>query len=142
MRLIKQKGTAAEVKEAFAALVAVMKEMNPLFNFPDNETATKKEAQKKKLNKFKEALKVKKDIAVAEAQKACELFRCFVTGEAQMQWDRIVNKMHTENLWFGMNGKASKCICVRSWIFFMDCIKLHKLTVFPADTTEKQHYYM
>jgi hypothetical protein len=24
----------------------------------------------------------------------------------------------------------------------MDCIKLHKLTVFPADAAEKQHYYM
>jgi hypothetical protein len=24
----------------------------------------------------------------------------------------------------------------------MDCIKLHKLTIFPVDTTEKQHYYM
>ncbi len=24
----------------------------------------------------------------------------------------------------------------------MDCIKLHKLTVFPANAAEKQHYYM
>ncbi len=24
----------------------------------------------------------------------------------------------------------------------MDYIELHKLTVFPADTAEKQHYYM
>jgi hypothetical protein len=24
----------------------------------------------------------------------------------------------------------------------MDCIELHKLTVFPADAAEKQHYYM
>jgi hypothetical protein len=24
----------------------------------------------------------------------------------------------------------------------MDCIKLHKLTVFPADAAEKQHYYI
>jgi hypothetical protein len=24
----------------------------------------------------------------------------------------------------------------------MDCIKLHKLTIFPADAAEKQHYYM
>ncbi len=25
---------------------------------------------------------------------------------------------------------------------FLDCIKLHKLTVFPVDATEKQRYYM
>jgi hypothetical protein len=50
MHLIKQKGTAAEVKESFAALVAVRKEKSPLFNFPDNETAAEEELQKKKLN--------------------------------------------------------------------------------------------
>jgi hypothetical protein len=31
---------------------------------------------------------------------------------------------------------------MKSWISFMDCIELHKLTVFPADAAEKQHYYM
>jgi hypothetical protein len=37
---------------------------------------------------------------------------------------------------------ANKGICMKSWILFMDCIKLHKLTFFPADAAEKQHYYM
>jgi hypothetical protein len=36
LHLVKQKGTAAKVKEAFAALVAERKEMSPLFEFPDN----------------------------------------------------------------------------------------------------------
>ncbi len=35
LRLVEQKGTAAKVKEAFAALVAVRKEMSPNFNFPE-----------------------------------------------------------------------------------------------------------
>jgi hypothetical protein len=26
--------------------------------------------------------------------------------------------------------------------FLIDCIKIHKLTIFPADAAEKQHYYM
>jgi hypothetical protein len=25
---------------------------------------------------------------------------------------------------------------------FLDCIELHKLTIFPVDAAEKQHYYM
>jgi hypothetical protein len=41
-----------------------------------------------------------------------------------------------------MSGKSNKGICVKSWILFMDYIELHKLTIFPADTAEKQHYYM
>jgi hypothetical protein len=49
LRLVKEKGTAAEVKEAFAALVKVRKEMSPFFNFPEDKTVAKKEARKKKL---------------------------------------------------------------------------------------------
>ncbi len=56
--------------------------------------------------------------------------------------DRIVNEMHTKNPWIGMNGESNKGICVKSWISFMDCIELHRLTVFPAEAAEKQHYYM
>ncbi len=37
---LKQKGTAAKVKEAFAAFVAVRKELSPLLEFPDDEIAT------------------------------------------------------------------------------------------------------
>jgi hypothetical protein len=149
--LVEQKRTAAKVKEAFAAFIAVRKEMSHFFFDslmtrlqPRKKQEKRSKARKKKLNnlKDKEALKAKKDIGVAEAQKAYELFRCFVVGEARMQWDRIVNEMHTKNQWIGVNGKANKGICVRSWISFMDCIELHKLTIFPADTAKKQHYYM
>ncbi len=93
-------------------LVAVGKEMKPLFKFPEDETLAEKEARKKKLNKLKEALKAKKDIAVVEAQKAYKLLCCFVVREAQMQWDRIVNEMYMKNPWIGMNGKSNKGICV------------------------------
>jgi hypothetical protein len=141
-RLAEQKGTAAEVKEAFAALAAVRKEMSPFFNFPEDETVAAKEARKKKLNKLNESLKAKKTIAVELAQKVYELFRCFVLGKAQTQWDRIMNEMHTKNPWIGVNGKSNKGVCLKSWISFMDCIELNKLTVFPADAAEKQRYYM
>jgi hypothetical protein len=142
LRLVKQKGTAAKVKEAFAAFVTVRKEISPLLEFPDDKTATKKEARKKKLNNLKEALKAKKDIAVKKAQKAYKLFLCFVVGKAQTNCDRIVNEMHMKNPWVGMNGKSNKGLCIPSLISFMNCIKLHKLTVFPADAVEKQCYYM
>ncbi len=49
LRLVEQKGTAAEVKEAFTALVKVRKEMSPFFNFPEDETPAEKEVRKKKL---------------------------------------------------------------------------------------------
>ncbi len=142
LQLVEQKGTAAEVKEAFAALVKVRKEMSPVFNFPEDKTAAKKEARKKKLSNLNKFLKAKKSFAVKQAQKAYKLFRCFIVGKAQAQWDRIVNEMHTKNPWIGVNSNSNKGTCMKSWISFMDCIELHKLTIFPADTAEKQHYYM
>jgi hypothetical protein len=50
--------------------------------------------------------------------------------------------MHTKNPWIGVNGKSNRGIYVKSWILFMDCIELHKLTVIPAGAAEKQRYYM
>ena len=70
------------MKEAFAALVKVRKEMSPFFNFPEDETVAKKEARKKKLSNLNKSLKAKKSFAVKQAQKAYELFHCFVVGEA------------------------------------------------------------
>jgi hypothetical protein len=78
--LVEQKGTAAKVKEAFAAFVAVRKEMSPLLDVPEDKTANEKEARKKKLSNLKGALHVKKDVAVEKAQKAYKLFHCFVIG--------------------------------------------------------------
>jgi hypothetical protein len=142
LHLVEQKGMAAKVKEAFAALVAARKEMSPFFNFPEDETVATKEARTKKLNKPNKSLKAKETIDVELAQKAYKLFCCFVVSEARMQLERIVNEMHTKNPWIGMNGKSNKGICLKSWISFMDCIDLYKLTIFPADTAEKQQYYM
>jgi hypothetical protein len=50
--------------------------------------------------------------------------------------------MHTKDLWISVNGSSNKDPWVRSWLSFQDCIKLHKLTLFPVDATEKQHFYM
>jgi hypothetical protein len=141
LQLIKQKGTAVEVKDAFAALVKVKKEKSP-FNFTEDKSAAEKEARKKKLSNLNESLKAKKSFLVKQAQKAYKLFCCFIVGKVGMQWDRIMNEMHTKNPWIGINSKSNKGIRVKSWISFMDCIELHKLTIFPADAAEKQRYYM
>jgi hypothetical protein len=138
MHLIEQKGMAQDVTKAFEVLVEVRKKLQPLLQFPDNKTETAKEEGKKKLLKIKKTLKNKHDFAVTEAQKAYKLFHCFVVGKARMQWDKIVHEMHSKDTWIGMNGKSNQGLCMRSWLSFQDCIKLHKLTVFPADITENR----
>jgi hypothetical protein len=92
--------------------------------------------------KFKKFLKTKCNFAIAGAQKAYKLFCCFVVGEGLTQWDKIVHEIHSKDPWVSMNGKSQKGLCVCSWLSFQDCIELHTLTIFPADATEKQHFYM
>ncbi len=108
LRLIEQKGTVAEVQEAFAALVKVGKEMSPFFNFPEDESLAKKEVRKKKLVNLNKSLKAKKSFMVEQAQKAYKLFHCFIVGKAQMQWDRIVNEMHTKNPWLASTANPTR----------------------------------
>jgi hypothetical protein len=131
-----------DARKAFQALVEVRREMKPLFKFPEDKAEAKKQVQKQTLSKYKEILKAKKSVAVAEAQKTYAVFHCFFVGNSRTQWDRIVHEMHAKDLWIGVNGISDKGPRVCSWIFFMDCIKLHKLTVFPVDATEQQHFYM
>ncbi len=42
------------------------------------------------LDRFKEILKAKKVVAIAESQKAYKMFCLFVVGDQQTQWDKIV----------------------------------------------------
>jgi hypothetical protein len=69
LRVIEQRGTEQDVRKAFQALVEVRREMKPLFEFPEDETEAEKKDQKQKLLEYKEILKAKKSVAVAEAQK-------------------------------------------------------------------------
>jgi hypothetical protein len=116
--------------------------MKPYFEFPEDETEAAKEIWKQMLSEYKKIFKAKKSVAIAETQKLYEMFCCFVVGNPQNQWDKIVHEMHARDPWINVIGSSNKAPCFCSWLSFLDCIKLHKLTIFPVDTTEKQHYYM
>ncbi len=81
-----------------------------------------------------------------EAQKAYkkaiaklyEQLRNLLSGDTQSQWDRICRDMHERDLWAAVNGQVTKGRRPRTWMSFLDCLKLHKLTVFSADAAEKQ----
>ncbi len=50
--------------------------------------------------------------------------------------------MHKRDSWAGVNNEKTIRRHLRSWITFGDCLELPKLTVFIADMTKRQHYYM
>ena len=42
----------------------------------------------------------------------------------------------------GVNGQVTKGRRPQMWTSFLDCLELHKLTVFSADTAKRQRFYI
>jgi hypothetical protein len=85
-----------------------------------------------------------------EAQKAhnkavaklYEQLRNLLSSDAQSQWDRVFRKMHEHGSWAAVNGQVTKGRHLQMRMSFLDCLELHKLTVFSADAAEKQRFYI
>jgi hypothetical protein len=79
------------------------------------------------------------DKAIAELY---ESLRNLLSGDAQSQWDHACRKMHKSDSWAAVDGKITEGRRPRTWMSFLDCLKLHKLTVFSADAADKQRFYI
>ena len=77
--------------------------------------------------------------AVAESY---EQLRNLLFGNAQSQWDCTCRKMHECDSRAAVNGQVTKGRRPRMWKSFLDCLKLHKLTAFSADTAKRQWFYI
>ncbi len=49
--------------------------------------------------------------------------------------------MHERDSGAAVNGQVTKGRRPRTWTSFLDCLELHKLTVFSADAAERQQFY-
>ncbi len=68
--------------------------------------------------------------------------RNLLSGNAQSQWDCVCCEMHKRDTWAAVNGQVTKSRHPRTWMSFLDCFELHKLTVFSADAAERQRFYI
>jgi len=71
-----------------------------------------------------------------------ELLRNLLASKPQTQWDRVIREMHERDLWAGPNGKKHNGKQPKGYKAFLDCLELHKLTVFSADAAKKQRYHI
>jgi hypothetical protein len=79
------------------------------------------------------------DKAIAEMYKQ---LRNLLSGDTQSQWDRVCCEMHERDSWAAVNNQVTKGGHPRTWMSFLDCLKLHKLMVFSADTAKRQRFYI
>jgi hypothetical protein len=62
--------------------------------------------------------------------------RNLLSGDAQSRWDCTCHEMHERDLWAAVNGQVTKGRRPQMWMSFLDCLELHKLTVFSADAAK------
>jgi hypothetical protein len=74
--------------------------------------------------------------------KSHEQLRNLLYGDAQSQWDCVCRKMHERDSWAAVNGQVAKGRRLQTWMSFLDCLELHKLTVFSADAAKRQRFYI
>ncbi len=77
------------------------------------------------------------DKAIAETYNQ---LRNLLYGDAQSQWDCVCHEMHKHDSWAAVNYQVTKGRRPQMWMSFLDCLELHKLTVFSADAAEKQRF--
>ncbi len=73
--------------------------------------------------------------------KLYEQLRNQLSGDAQSQLDCVCWEMHERDSWAAVNGQVTKGRHPQTWMSFVDCLELHKLTVFSADATKRQQFY-
>jgi hypothetical protein len=81
-------------------------------------------------------------MALTEIVKAYELFCIYFVGKARTQWDKVVQEMHQKDPLVAVNRTLNKGPHKKTWESFLDCIELHKLTIFSWDAPELQWHYM
>ncbi len=79
------------------------------------------------------------DKAIAETYRQ---LRNLLSGDAQSQWDRVCRKMHVHDSWAAVNTQVTKGRRLQMWMSILDCLELHKLTVFSVDAAKRQRFYI
>jgi hypothetical protein len=132
IRLIEQKDLENSVEKVFVATSEIEEKVGPLYKklsmFKDPQ---EKESLKKRINT------TEKDLEKAEKKALTEIVEAYGT-----LWDKLVWEMHHKDPWVAVNGSLNPGLRKKTWESFLDCIELHKLTIFSCDASALQWYYM
>ena len=107
-----------------------------------SKSQQEKDNLKKLIDQAEKLLEQNEKTALKEIVKAYELIHTYFISKARTQWDKVVQEMHQKDPWVAVDGSLHKGPCKRDWDSFLDCIELHKLTIFSCDATKLQRYYM
>ncbi len=146
LRIIDQKGLA---KKCWVFAKAVAKWQEALKNLQEDAesqdtvlTSIDITACKVEIEQTQQMLQEAQKAHNKAIAKTYKQLRNLLSGNAQSQWNCVCRKMHKHDSWSAVNGQVTKGRRLRTWMSFLDCLELYKLTVFSADAAEKQQFYI
>jgi hypothetical protein len=144
--IIKQKGLDVQCRKHGKAVVKLTRMFKihlkaawskDIVLLDDDVEARKLEV--KKMQKILQETQKQYDEAIIKTYKQ---LRNLLSSDPQSQWDCVCRKMHKCDSWAGVNGQVTVGRHPHMWAAFQDCLELHKLTVFSADSAERQRFYI
>ena len=130
--LIKQKDLENFVEKVFMAASEIEERVGPLYKKLNvSKDPQEKESPKKRIDT------TEKDLEKAEKKALTEIVKAYGT-----MWDKLVQEMYQKDPWVAVDGSLNQGPREKTWESFLDCIELHKLTIFSCDAAELQRYYM
>jgi hypothetical protein len=88
-----------------------------------------------------EELKKAKAIESTKVGLVYDLFRKTLKEDPELQWDRIVDDMHSKDPWVDLTGAKHDGLRRKSTSSLWECIDFHKLMVYSVDAAERQRFY-
>jgi hypothetical protein len=118
--------------------------MRKYLKVPNGEKTSEKA---KRLNLLEPAKQELVSAEVAETAKVAIVYKLFRKGlklkeDPELQWDPIVDDMHSKDPWEDLKGARHKGICMKSCLSLWECIDFHKLTVYSIDAAERKRFYI
>jgi hypothetical protein len=83
-----------------------------------------------------------KALETAKVGLVYELFRKGLKEDPELQWDRIVEYMHTKDPWEDLKGIKHNGLRRKSRLSLWECINFHKLMIYSIDAAERQRFYI
>ncbi len=143
IHLLQQLGLEKSVEVAFKAVEELEDKIGPLNKKLNmSKSQQEKDNLKKLVEQAKKLLETNQKTALKEVVKAYDLFCTYFMGKACTQWNKVVIEMHNKDPWVAVDGSLHKGPRKRDWDSFLDCVELHKLTIFSCDAAKLQRCYM
>jgi hypothetical protein len=146
LRVIEQKGLPKKCRvlaKAVARLSEVLKNLQEAAEswdtIPTSVDVTARKVEIEQTSLMLQEPQKAHNKAIAEMYKQ---LRNLLSGNAQSQWDSVCCVMHKRDSWASVNGQVTKGRHLQVWMSFLDCLELHKITVFSADAAKRQQFYI